>query len=78
MKALICTNGILATLHGIERGVVVDVRNSECPLCDHESRYYDKIPVSDEVWNEIEPYWLNKETIIYDSNKSEIKFRAVK
>ena len=78
MKALICTNGILAALHGIERGVVVDVRDAERPLCEHENRYYDKIPISDEVWDEIEPHWLNKETIIYDSNKSEIKFRAVK
>jgi hypothetical protein len=73
VKALICTNRILATLHRIECGVVVDVRNAECPLCDHENRYYDKIPISDEVWDKIEPYWLSKETIIYDHINEKIK-----
>lgn len=75
MKALICTNGILATLHGIERGVVVDVRNAECPLCAHENRYYDKIPISDEVWREIEPHWNNNETLIYDHNKGQVRVK---
>ena len=78
MKALICTNHILSALHNVECGVVVDIRDSEYPLCDHENRYYDKIPISDEVWSEVESHWLNKETIIYDSKKSEIKFRAAK
>jgi hypothetical protein len=76
VKALICTNGFLSTLHGIEKGVVVDIRDSALPMCDHEGRYYDKIPISDELWDDIEPHWINKETIVYDHVNGKIKLKS--
>ena len=75
MKVLICVNRFLATLYGIQLGTVVDIREQGAPLCEHESRHYDAIPLSDEVWREIEPHWNNKETLIYDHNKGQVRVR---
>jgi hypothetical protein len=75
VKVIICVNRFLATLYGVQLGTIVDIRDKGCPMCEHESRYYDEIPVSDEVWKEIGPHWDAKETLIYDHENGSINIK---
>jgi len=75
MKVLVCANAAFAALYGMETGRVIDVRNEGCALCEHEARHYDAIPLSDEVWREIEPYYNKGGHVIYDYKKGEVKWQ---
>ena len=74
MKVLICVNSTLAALHGLPHGLIVDIRNEGCALCEHESRHYDAIRISDELWREIEPAWSEGKKIVYDHGKELLKY----